>query len=142
MGERRDKGELADPRTARLMLACVLGGLSLLSTGCGSQEDASAVRVEVLVTATAFTARPWRVSTGADDDGAREIVFVVTDRGKLVTPFTVRGLDGKERRVEIYPGKTSTLRASLRAGAYELNALYYGTAQPIHFRVGPPPASG
>jgi hypothetical protein len=134
----RERWRVGGARTTSLVITCALGGLTLLGSGCGGSDDPPPARVEVLVTATSIKAQPSRVQV--DTDSERDVVFVVTDRGQLITPFWVRG-HGEEQRVQIYPGKTSSLETSVRPGVYQLGTTDYGTAAPMKLRVGPASAS-
>jgi hypothetical protein len=142
------------------MLACALGAVALLLTGCGASEHVNnprpqpPTRVSVTIGETAVTVQPTRIAIGPEPTqqipqnqhagqpvvhsrAPLNVVLVAANLTDVDSRLEVRG-DGRHYSSEpLYANANGTLQTILPTGVYRISAAGIPDAKPAKLVVGP-----
>lgn len=141
-------------------LACALGAVALLGTGCGASEHVNdprpqaPTRVSVAIGEGAITVQPPRIAIGPEptqqipqnvhtsqppvrSKAPLNVVFVAANLTDADSRLEVRGSGKNLSSQPLYANANVTLQAILPTGVYRISAADIPGAKPAKLVVGP-----
>lgn len=160
MGVRRGRRPFAVPRTTAVVLACGVGALALLGTGCGAETHVNdprpqpPTRVSVAIGADAISVQPRRIAIGPEptqqlpqnqnvsqptvrSKAPLNVVLVATNLTDVDSRLEVRGPGKDLSSRPLYRNANVSLQAILPTGVYRVSAADMPSVKPAKLVVGP-----
>jgi hypothetical protein len=150
----------AAPRAIVAAMACGLGTVALLASGCGAEEHVNdprpqpPTRVSVAISEGTITVQPPRIAIGPEptqqipqnqhagqpsvrSNAPLNVVFVTANLTDVDSRLEVRGGGKNLSSGPLYANNNGTLQAILPTGIYRVSAADIPGAKPAKLVVGP-----